>query len=68
MKDSQGGLIGDYAMQMLNPQTSWGIGIRNTIMRVALGLRLDRLIVSVSAKLGFSEQKPPMGDYQWPAE
>jgi 2-polyprenyl-6-methoxyphenol hydroxylase-like FAD-dependent oxidoreductase len=68
VKDSQGGPVGDYAMQMLNPQTSWGIFIRNTIMRVALGLRLDRLAMNVSAKLGFSEKKTPMGDYQWPAQ
>jgi len=68
VKDSQGGVIGEYAMQMLNPQTSWGIAIRNTFMRVMLGLRIDRLAMLAAAKIGFSEKKPAMGDYQWPAQ
>lgn len=64
-KDSQGG-IGN-AMQMINPQTQWGIRIRNTILRFVTGTKLDKLAMSVAAAVGFTEKKAPLPEYPWPA-
>jgi 2-polyprenyl-6-methoxyphenol hydroxylase-like FAD-dependent oxidoreductase len=66
VKISQG--TGDNAMQMLNPQTMWGIRIRNAILGFVTWTKLDRLAIAVAAALGFTEKKVPMPDYQWPAE
>jgi 2-polyprenyl-6-methoxyphenol hydroxylase-like FAD-dependent oxidoreductase len=65
-KSQQGG--GDQAMQYMNPQTRWGIGIRNLIMSCVTGLMLDRLAISAMAALGFTEKKLDMPEYRWPAE
>lgn len=64
VKGQQGG---DIAMQLLNPQTQWGIGVRNMVLRFVTGTKLDKLAMTVAAKLGFTEKKFPMPDYQWPA-
>ena len=64
-KDSQGG---SYAMQLVNPQTQWGIGIRNAIFAFVTWTRLDRLAIVVSSMVGFAEKKFPLPDYQWPAK
>ena len=58
----------DNAMQLLNPQTRWGLTIRNTLLYIVLGLKLDRLAMLTAAKLGFTEKKLDMPDYAWPAE
>ena len=58
----------DNAMQLLNPQTWWGIRIRNAILGFVTWAKLDRLAMAVGAMLGFTEKKVPMPDYQWPAE
>ncbi|KAF2805281.1 uncharacterized protein BDZ99DRAFT_511310 [Mytilinidion resinicola] len=63
-KSSQGG---DNAMQLLNPQTVWGIRIRDAILGFVTWARLDRLTMGVASALGFTEKKAPMPDYQWPA-
>jgi 2-polyprenyl-6-methoxyphenol hydroxylase-like FAD-dependent oxidoreductase len=63
-KSSQGG---SYAMQLFNPQTLWGIGIRNSILSFVTWTRLDRLALTLSSVLGATEKKVPMPDYQWPA-
>ncbi len=55
------------ALQMLNPQTSIGIGIRNAIMGFVTLLRLDQLAMNVGAMLGFTEKKLSMPDYRWPS-
>lgn len=62
-KSQQGG---DNAMQLLNPQTSWGISIRNTILGFVSLTRLDRLAMTAGSMLGFTEKKVPMPDYPWP--
>lgn len=62
-KASQGGT---YAMQLLNPQTQWGIQIRNTILSFVTKAKLDMLSINVAAALGFTEKKLVMPDYQWP--
>ena len=64
VKSSQGA---DYAMQLLNPQTWWGIGIRNKIASTVTWLRLDKLAVTMGAMLGFAEKKLALPDYEWPA-
>lgn len=57
---------GGDAMQRLNPQTEWGISVRNTFMRVTTGLMLDRLVMQASAWLGITEKKLAMPEYLWP--
>jgi 2-polyprenyl-6-methoxyphenol hydroxylase-like FAD-dependent oxidoreductase len=64
-KASQGG---DNAMQLLNPQTQWGIRIRDLILGFVIWTKLDRLAMAVAAALGFTGKRVPMPDYQWPAE
>lgn len=64
VKASQGGIRG--AFQMVNPQTRWGLRIRNTVLRLVTTTRLDKLAMAVSAAIGFTEKKAPLPDYQWP--
>jgi 2-polyprenyl-6-methoxyphenol hydroxylase-like FAD-dependent oxidoreductase len=64
-KNSQGG---DNAMQLLNPQTQWGIRIRNVILGFVTWTQLDRLVMAVASALSFTEKRVPMPDYQWPAK
>lgn len=56
----------DGAMQMINPQTTWGLRIRNAILRVLTGLYLDQLAMLTAAKLGIGEKKLKLPDYAWP--
>lgn len=63
-RSSQGG--GDNAMQLLNPQTQWGIRIRNAVLGFVTGTRLDRLAMTVASALGFAEKKVAMPEYPWP--
>ncbi|MCJ1373123.1 hypothetical protein MMC20_004350 [Loxospora ochrophaea] len=65
-KDSQGGM--GNAMQLVNPQTQWGINIRNAIFWFVTYTKLDRLAMIGASALGFSGKKAPMPDYQWPAK
>ena len=53
-------------MQYANPQTWWGIRIRNIILGTVTGLKLDRLAMMVGSALGWSEKKVDMPDYPWP--
>jgi 2-polyprenyl-6-methoxyphenol hydroxylase-like FAD-dependent oxidoreductase len=55
-------------MRYLNPQTEWGIVVRNTFMKVATFLMLDYLAMVGAAWLGFTEKKLVMPQYGWPAE
>ena len=64
-KSMQGGA---NAMQLLCPQTQWGIRIRNAILAFVTWTRLDRMVMAVASALGFTEKKVRMPDYQWPAE
>lgn len=56
-----------FAMQLANPDTWWGIAIRNAILRIVIGTGLVDLGLRVSAWLGYSEAKVDMPDYPWPA-
>jgi 2-polyprenyl-6-methoxyphenol hydroxylase-like FAD-dependent oxidoreductase len=56
----------DNAMQVLNPQTWWGIALRNIAFGSVCGLRLDRLVLFVSAKMGWIDGKIPLPVYEWP--
>ena len=64
-KSSQGG---DKAMQLLNPQTAWGIRIRNVILGSVTWAKLDRLAIAAASAIGFTEKKVAMPDYRWPAK
>lgn len=57
-----------FAMQLANPQTWWGIMIRNLILRVVIGSGFVNLVMRLSAWLGYSEAKIEMPDYPWPTE
>ena len=59
---------GDDAMRYMNPQTQWGIGIRNALMIFVTWMMLDRLGMAVASWLGFTEKKAPLPDYQWPVK
>lgn len=59
---------GEWAMHFFNPQTQWGIDLRNSVMAFVTWIRLDRLALSLSSVLGFTEKKAPMPAYEWPAE
>lgn len=65
VKSSQGGM--SNAMQYLNPQTEWGVYIRDCLLGFVTWSRLDKLAMSVASTVGFSEKKLAMPDYQWPA-
>lgn len=65
VKSKQGN---DVAIQLFTPQTWWGIGIRNTLLRVVTTLKLDQLGMSVAAKIGFTETKAPLPEYPWPVQ
>ncbi|CAF1475906.1 unnamed protein product [Adineta ricciae] len=65
-KDSQGGL--PNAPQLLNPQTQWGIRLRNTILRLVACTKLDKLSMALAVVLGITEKKLLMPDYKWPAK
>jgi 2-polyprenyl-6-methoxyphenol hydroxylase-like FAD-dependent oxidoreductase len=56
------------AMQVFNPQSQWGIDLRNGLFRVVTSLRLDRVAGFMgwaSEKLGLGEKKLALLDYKW---
>ncbi|KAL8988434.1 MAG: hypothetical protein Q9169_008554, partial [Polycauliona sp. 2 TL-2023] len=53
-------------MQYMNPQTWWGIRVRNMILGTVTGLKLDKLAMMVGSAMGFTEGKVAMPDYPWP--
>jgi 2-polyprenyl-6-methoxyphenol hydroxylase-like FAD-dependent oxidoreductase len=63
---SEQGNIGDYAMQMLNPQSEWGLWVRNTILWAVTAAKIDRVVVWVAGKLGMQESKVKIPVYPWP--
>lgn len=67
VKKQQSGDV-DFAMQLANPQTWWGIMIRNLVLRIVIGSGLVSLGMRVSAWLGYSEAKVDIPEYPWPTE
>jgi 2-polyprenyl-6-methoxyphenol hydroxylase-like FAD-dependent oxidoreductase len=65
VKSQQGGGV-DSGMQWTNPQTWWGIWIRNLILAFVTWIRLDRLMVWFASRLGFTEKMLAMPEYEWP--
>ena len=59
---------GEMAMQLMNPQTMWGIRIRNALLGFVKWTMLDTLMMAGAQMLGFTEKKVSLTDYQWPAE
>ena len=57
----------DIAMQLLNPQTQWGITLRNAIIWFITTMKLPQLAVLTAAKLGFTERPFVLPEYRWPA-
>ncbi|QDS70005.1 hypothetical protein FKW77_003501 [Venturia effusa] len=69
VKSSQGGGDGgDTAMRLMNPQSWWGIKIRNLILGTVTGLRLDRVGMAIASAVGIAERRVDFPDYRWPAE
>jgi 2-polyprenyl-6-methoxyphenol hydroxylase-like FAD-dependent oxidoreductase len=66
VQKQQGGDV-QFAMQLANPETWWGIAIRNVVLRIVISTGLVDLGMRVSAWLGYSEAKVHMPDYPWPA-
>ena len=64
-KSSQGG---DGMMQLFNPQTTWGLRIRNTLLGFVNWTRLDTLAMAGAQTLGFTEKKVALPDYPWPTK
>ena len=58
----------DGTMQWLNPQTRWGLRIRDAFLRFALWAKLDKVAVAAASALGVVEQKSILPDYPWPAK
>ena len=58
----------DQIMQWLNPQTRWGLRIRDAILRFVFWAKLDTMAMAAASALGFKEEKTPLPDYQWPAK
>jgi 2-polyprenyl-6-methoxyphenol hydroxylase-like FAD-dependent oxidoreductase len=56
----------DIAMQLLNPQSAWGLAVRNSLLRVVTTLKLDQLAMYASAWIGWTEKKPELPDFVWP--
>ena len=65
VQKQQGGDV-QFAMQLANPETWWGIAIRNVVLRIVISTGLVDLGMRVSAWLGYSEAKVDMPDYPWP--
>ncbi|KAK6003458.1 hypothetical protein QM012_009229 [Aureobasidium pullulans] len=63
---SQQGSIGDYAMQLLNPQSAWGLWIRNTVLWALTAAKVDRIGLWIAGMLGVKEPKIKMPVYPWP--
>lgn len=55
-----------FAMQLANPETWWGIAIRNMVLRIVIGSGLVDLVMRASAWLGYSEAKIDLPEYPWP--
>lgn len=64
-KASQGN---DIAMQLVNPQSNWGLSLRNAFLWFVTSVKLDKLVMLASAKLGFTEKPFPVPAYDWPDE
>lgn len=58
----------DNAMQWFNPQTWWGIRIRDAVFWFVTSLKLDKLAVVVGSAFGFTEKKVRMPEYPWPKD
>lgn len=56
----------DIAMQLGNPQSAWGLTVRNAVLMVVTRLKIDKLVMSAGAYFGFTEAKLKMPDYAWP--
>lgn len=68
VKENQGGDYGIYLMRMLNPQTWWGVRIKNAILGFITWARIDYYGVLIAAKLGWTEPGLKMPDYRWLVE
>lgn len=64
-KASQGD---DIFMQLFNPQTWWGIWIKNTLLWAVTSSRLDKLAIWAATWLGIKEKKLDMPNYPWPTQ
>lgn len=66
VKSQQGGGGGDWAIRCMMPQSQWGVDVRNAVLSWVSWARLDQAGLWVASKLGLTEKKVEMPDYQWP--
>lgn len=65
VKDHQG----DFpAMQLLNPQTAWGLTIRNWLLWTVASLKIPQAVVWCMSTFGAAEKKFKMEQYPWPGD
>ena len=65
---AKGSQFSGSPIQIANPQTWWGIKVRNVILRFVTFIKLDLVAITVASWFGFGEKKAPIPDYQWPAK
>lgn len=53
------------AMRLLNPQSRWGIQIRDMVLRFVVWSGVLEVVMRLSAVLGFSEARLVMPEYPW---
>jgi 2-polyprenyl-6-methoxyphenol hydroxylase-like FAD-dependent oxidoreductase len=63
---SEQSTLGDYAMQMLNPQSAWGLWVRNMILWVLTMAKVPQIGIWIAGKLNLQESKIKMPEYPWP--
>jgi 2-polyprenyl-6-methoxyphenol hydroxylase-like FAD-dependent oxidoreductase len=56
----------DIVMQLLNPQSRWGISLRNAFLWLATSIKLPELAVRIASKLGLTERPFALPEYRWP--
>jgi hypothetical protein len=60
---------GDFpAMQLLHPQTQWGLNVRNWVLWAVAGLRIPQAAVWCMGTFGIVEKKFKMEKYPWPGD
>ncbi|CAK1362209.1 unnamed protein product [Cercospora beticola] len=58
----------DGAMQVFNPQTKWGLAVRNTILRIVTRTGIDQLGMRAAVAVGIGDAPFPLHKYPWPNE
>lgn len=57
---------GAWLFQYVNPQTWWGIWIRNSILKWVTWTKIDKMAMMLASMVGVAEKRPEMPEYPWP--